>query len=154
MARIEKSIEIELLPKNVWSFLSVPSNLLTWLGTIHDIELIEEKAEGIGTLSRATIGKMEFIMEVVEYVENRKISTRAVAGDLKNFSQSFALDPTQKGTRLLYTIEYNVPKILGGKILDAIIVKRVMEEEMVKGLIRLKEFLEKEKALLEKAMSE
>ena len=152
MARIEKSIEIKVPPEGVWSYVTVPENFMKWSGTITNVEIIEEKDEGVGTTTRATLGKMEFIMEITEYVENKRISSRAIAGDLKKLAQSFTLDPIEEGTRFTYMIDYEVPKVIGGKILDVLMVRRTVEDEMERGLKRLKELLERSRLILEKAI--
>ena len=142
MARIEQSIAIDVPREHVWSYISVPTNFVKWSGTIDTIELLEETQAGVGTTARATLGDMELILEVVEVVENHRIASRAIAGDLKDFSQSFTLTSHGQGTHFTYMLDYRVPTAAGGKLLDLILVRRALRDEMAKGLQRLKHQLE------------
>jgi len=108
----------------------------------------------VGSKVRATLGKMQFIMEVTEYVENTKIACRAIAGDLKELNLSFTLEATGENTRLTYTIHYVVPKVLGGRILDSLMIRKTMGEEMEKGLKRLKNLLERNSLIVGRAVDE
>ena len=129
-------------PENVWSYVSMPENFPKWSGTLENIEVIKEKTAGIGTTVRASIGGLELVMEVTEYIENKRVSSQAIAGDLKKLTHSFDLDPIEGGTRLTYMLDYAVPRILGGKILDVLLIRRTIDDEMEKGLQRLKSLLE------------
>jgi uncharacterized membrane protein len=148
VARIEKTIEINVPHKNVWSYISNPKNFITWAGTVDSINIIKETQIGVGTTAQVTIGDIKFIMKVVEVVENRKISSQAIEGDLTELSQSFTLDPIANGTRLTYLLDYQVPKVLGGKLLDMLLVRRTIEAEMDTGLKRLKKDLEQSWTIL------
>lgn len=95
---------------------------------------------------------MQFIMEVTEYVENTKIASRAIAGDLKELNLSFTLEETGENTRLTYTIHYIVPKALGGRILDSLMIRKTIEEEVDKGLKRLKKLIEGNSLIVDRAV--
>ncbi|MCW4041367.1 MAG: SRPBCC family protein [Candidatus Bathyarchaeota archaeon] len=151
MARIEKTIEINVPHKNVWSYISNPKNFIKWAGTVDTINIIEETQKGVGTTAQVTIGDMEVIMKVVEVVENRKIVSQAIEGDLTELSQSFTLDPIENGTRLTYMLDYQVPKALGGKLLDMLLVRRTIDAEMENGIERLKKDLEQMWTILSEA---
>lgn len=142
MTKIEQSIEIAVPAPQVWSYITDPQNFLFWSGTLDRLELIHETANGIGTRARATLGQMTFIMEVVEIVENRKIVTQAIEGDFQSFTQAFQLESYNTHTKLTYFLDYQVPSILGGPLLDRILVRRTLAEEMEKGLRRVKKHLE------------
>lgn len=142
MARIKKTIEVNVPTTNVWSYISNPQNFIKWAGTVDSINIIEETQNGVGTTAKVTIGDMEVIMKVVEMVENRKIASQAIEGDVTELSQSFTLDPVEDGTRLTYMLDYQVPKALGGKLLDMLFVRRTLATEMLKGIERLKKDLE------------
>jgi uncharacterized membrane protein len=142
LAKITKSVDIMVPPENVWFYVSMPENFPKWSGTLENIEIIEEKEAGIGTTVRATIGGIRLVMEVTEYVENKRVSSQAIAGDLKKLTHSFTLDPIEGGTRLTYLLDYAVPAILGGKILDVLLIRKTIDEEMERGLKRLKALLE------------
>lgn len=125
---------------------------MKWGGMLTSIEILEEKREGVGSRVKASLGKMQFIMEVTEYVENAKIASRAVAGDLKELDLSFTFEATGETTRLTYTIHYVVPKVLGGRIFDSLMVRKTTEEEMEKGLQRLKNLLERDSLIVDRAV--
>lgn len=151
LTKIEKRIEIAVPAPQVWAYITEPQNFLLWSGTLDDLELIHETANGIGTRARATLGQMTFIMEVVEMIENHKIVAHAIEGDFQSFSQAFQLETHNTHTILTYLLEYHVPTILGGSILDWLLVRRTLAEEMEKGLQRVKQQLEYSWGLLSKA---
>jgi uncharacterized membrane protein len=142
LAKIEKSIEIAVPPTHVWAYIVNPQNFLKWSGTLENLELIHETIDGIGTQVRGTFGLMTFIIEVVELVENQKIVTQSIDGDFKSFSQAFQLESCNEHTCFTYLIDYRVPQILGGRVIDRLLVQRTIEEEMTIGLTRLKQQLE------------
>ena len=142
MAKIEKSIDIAVPAPQIWAYITEPQNFLKWSGTLENLELIHETKDGIGTQVRGTLGLMTFIIEVVEFVENQKIVTQAIDGDFKSFTQAFLLESRDDHTYLTYLIDYRIPRVLGGRIIDRLLVQRTLEEEMTKGLKRLKQQLE------------
>ena len=151
LAKIEKSVEIAVPVPQVWAYITEPQNFLLWSGTLDRLELIHETANGVGTRARATIGQMTIVMEVVEMIENHKIVSHAIEGDFQTFTQAFQLETHNRHTVLTYLLDYQVPTIVGGSILDWLLVRRTLSEEMEKGLQRVKQQLEYSWSLLSKA---
>ena len=47
--RIQKSIEIKVLPEKIWPFLAEPDNILKWCLTFKKFEYSSDKNSGTGT---------------------------------------------------------------------------------------------------------
>jgi uncharacterized membrane protein len=139
---IEQSIDIAVPPAHVWAYITDPQTFLLWSPTLDRLELIHETLDGIGTRARATVGSMTFILEVVELVEQETLVAHAIDGDLKSLRQAFHLKPVNAHTHLTFVLEYRVPTVLGGAIMDRLLVRRTLAEEMANGLQRVKHQLE------------
>ncbi len=112
MQRITDSIDIDLPLANVFGFLREiePRLRLSPSYRLLSFEKLTEGDIGVGSRIRIAImsgGKRsEYIAEVIELVENKKIATRDVEGRV---GVTLTVEPTRKGTRLTHDEEFTIP---------------------------------------------
>jgi len=145
LARIEKSIEISAPPEKVWPMLywdRVPE----WLDGIKEAEYTSEEKDCVGATAHVigeTAGvKVEFDVEITEYIENEKATWRSTAGNFTAIGLT-ALKPTEMGTELTLMMDYDLPYSILGKIVDKLMVGREIEKGFERSLKKLKNTIEK-----------
>ena len=143
MGKVTVSIEIEASPEKVFDFLvSDKVNELSpeWF----EGKWTSEKPIGLGSTAhfagkhRYNKGE-EWNAEVTEFTKDKSL-TMLLKGANKNSNDQtnyYKLEPTNKGTKVSTTMEYKA-----GRLLDALVVKRMVERENTKALERLKKALE------------
>ncbi len=143
MGKVTTSIEIEASPEKVFDFLvgdKVNEISPDWF----EGKWTSDKPIRLGStahyagLHRYNKGE-EWNAEVTEFVKNKSLTMLLRGANKKSNDQtnSYALEPTGKGTKLSITMEYKA-----GKLLDALVVKRMVEGENTKALERVKKALE------------
>jgi len=143
LGKVTVSMEIEASPEKVFDFLiSDRANELSpdWF----EGKWTSEKPIGLGsTANYVGVHKYnkgeEWNAEVTEFVRNKSLIMFLRGANKKSHDQtnSYALEPTSKGTKVSITMDYKA-----GKLLDALVVKRMVEGENTKSLERLKKALE------------
>jgi len=138
------SIEIEASPEKVFDFLiSDKVNELSpeWF----EGKWTSEKPIGLGSTMHYAGTKQHFNKgeewnaEVTEFTRNKSLTMFLKGANEHSHDQTnyYAVEPTNKGTKVTFSMEYKV-----GKLLDALLVKRMIEREDNKMLERLKKALE------------
>lgn len=93
----------------------------------------------IGTAGGATA---EWDTEVTEFVKNKKMASRTIGASKFKMTSSETLEPTTKGTKFTFSMEYGVPYSILGKLVDKLKVSKGMEKSMSKMLENIKKALE------------
>ena len=143
MGKVTVSVEIEASPEKVFDFvISDKANELSpeWFKG----EWTSEKPIGLGStvhyvgLHKYNKGE-EWNAEITEFTRNKSLTMFLRGANKKSHDQTnyYASEPTNKGTKVSFTMEYKA-----GKILDVLVVKRMVEREDTKMLERLKKALE------------
>ncbi len=144
MSRIEKSIEIEAPLERVFNYIKDLERQPEWMPNIKSHIITSDRKEGVGITTHCITEeggrRIEWDSEVTEWEENRKIAWECKP-PLKN-KGSFTLEPTDKGTKVIFEMEYELPYSVLGKIIDMVKVKKEIEENISKGLENLKSILE------------
>ena len=81
-------------------------------------------------------------MEVTDFENNKKIESRTIGASKFKMTSSETLEPTTKGTKFTFSMEYEVPYSLLGKLVDKLKVSKDMEKSMSKMLENMKKALE------------
>ena len=141
MGKLTKSIEIEASPEEVFAFFIDQKKMNEATKGFAEVEYTSKGPVGVGTTAHH-IGKVgsqqgEWDMEVTEFVKNKKMSDRTLGASKVKITDSWTFEPTAKGTKVSYTMEYKA-----GKLLDALVVKRMVEKEDTKMLENMKKALE------------
>jgi uncharacterized membrane protein len=85
--------------------------------------------------------KMEYDSELTEYVENKKLSWHTEKPSRMDGTFKFA--PTEKGTKLTFIMDYDLPYSIFGAILDKLKMSKEIDKTLDEATKNLKKILEK-----------
>jgi uncharacterized membrane protein len=146
MPRIRKAIDIEAAPEHVFAEVAEPARQVQWALPFRAIEVAEEGPPLPGSLQRWAfkVGPRtwDLLAVVSDYRHNQTIAREVREGPLR-LRDRFSLVP-QSGevTRLEWLVQYEPPLGPLGRLLDALVMVRVLENDMETSLERLKARLE------------
>ena len=144
MTKLSKSIEIEASPEEVFNFINDTEKMNKAHGGFTKGEYTSEGPVDVGTMMHmvGTQGgsKMEWDMEVTEFVKNNKVVTHT--DKPSKMTNSLILEPTDKGTKLTHEVEYELPYSFLGKIIDKIKVSKDVKKELELWLPNAKKAIE------------
>lgn len=145
MARIEKSIEIKVPAEKIWPLLFW-DRIPEWMDIIKKAEYTSEKRDEVGATAHVigeAVGiKVEWDVEITEYVEYEKAVWRSTGGNVTAIGLT-TLKPTEAGTELKFVIDSELPYLILGKVVDKLVVSRKTEKGIERALKNLKNILEK-----------
>ena len=147
MGRGEKTIEIKAPPEKVWEMLAF-DRLPEWMDSMKSVAYTSEVRTSedkyrVGA-SAHVIAEEKFDLEIMENIENEKISSRwRGTGQVRNTIVTYTLKPTEAGTEMTYAVDYEMPWGVLGKFLDKLFAQRVAEKTIEKESKKLKSILEK-----------
>lgn len=146
MGKVTKSFEIEASPEKVFAFI-LDSKKLNEIGKGNlEMEPTSKEPVGVGSTSHwvATAGgnQQEWDMEVTEFVKNKKAVARTIGASKFKSTISYAVEPTAKGTKLTYSMDYELPYSVLGKLVDKLKVGKDMEKNIGAMMENLKRALE------------
>ena len=148
MGKVTSSIEIEASPEKVFDFVASEkmNNLIR--------EFVAGKWTSAGSVGVGSIAHYvgvnernkgeEWNAEVTEFVKNNKLTMHLTGTNTRSNDQTnyYVFEPTTKGTRLTISSEYKMPYSILGKLIDLLVVKRMVEKTGIKMLDDLKKALE------------
>ena len=145
MAKLTKSVEVEASPEKVFTFVNdvkkMNDAMKGWAEGEHTSEAV-----GVGATMHyvgvAGGSQAEWDMEVTEFVKNKKVAMRTIGASKFKMTNSWVLEPTTKGTKSTFSMEYEVPYSVLGKLVDKLKVSKDMEKSMSKMLENMKKALE------------
>lgn len=124
MMKVDERIVIDVAPEVVFAYVTDPAKMAEWLPSMVETRNIVGTGEGqqyewtykmVGILFRGQT-------VVVEHVPNRLAVLQTIGA--ADSTWTFDVEPTDGGTRLRLTIEYEVPVPVLGKLAERIISKR------------------------------
>jgi uncharacterized membrane protein len=147
LGRIEKSIEINVLPEKVWEMLAL-DKLPEWNEEYGNVKYTSEVRNPedkyrVGASSHTNIkgaGAIDF--EITESLENEKITFRMLGKRANNTVVTYILEPFKEGTKFIHVMTYEIPGGILGRALGRF-GKGMLEKEAEKSLENLKSILEK-----------
>jgi len=146
MPRIRKYVDIQAPPANVFLEIANPLHQMEWALPFRDIEVAEGDGVSQGSIQRwiFQVGPKSYQLEAVvrESRQGSTIAREVVEGPLL-FRDRFSLIPQgAEVTRVEWMVEYEPPMGPLGRLLDALILHRVFQNDMETSLERLKRRLE------------
>ena len=147
MGRVEKSIEIKVPPEKVWEMLAFDrapewmSDLMVSGEYTSEVPTLEDKFKVGASAHASTHSKMEGDLEITDSLKHEKMTSRLTSRNMTAIG-TFSLKPTETGTAVTYVMDYEFHSILW-KILNRLVVGRMMKKEYEKSLEKLKSILEK-----------
>ncbi len=145
MTRIEKSIEINTSPENVWQAI-LPENMPQWFEQFKKVEWTSKEMHRKGSTFHVNsdIGgiKSDFDAEMTDVLENKRGIWHTTSGNIMGVGEA-DLSPTKTGTKLSMSMDYKLPYSVIGRMMDKIRVHKELDKGFEVGLRDLKYLLEK-----------
>ncbi len=145
MARIEKSVEINASPRDVWQLITwdrVPD----WYNSIKKVEWTSKGKMEVGAtvhvLSNIAGARGEWDAEITEFVDNQSVSWRTTSGN-PTIIYHATLIPKETGSKVTTAFDYDMPYSIFGKIIDKLRVHKALEKESQDALRKIKNAAEK-----------
>lgn len=147
MTKLEHSVEIEAPIEEVYEFsVEIDNYAEIFPGRIEIIKNYEgnPKVGDTFNLSGEVAGRrLKETMRFVELVPNARIQLTHVDGDMKSFKSIVVLESTGPRTRVTETWEYEPPYSFLGQILDAVKIRKDLENYLVESHRKTKGLLER-----------
>lgn len=144
MTRIEKSIQINASPENVWQAI-LPENMPQWYEMFKKVEWTSKEIHRKGStfhVNNVLAGeRSDFDAEMIEVAENKRGIWRVISGKITGVGGA-ELKPTESGTLISLSMDYKMPYSIIGRMMDKIRVQKEMERNFELGLQDLKYILE------------
>jgi len=134
MTKIVRTFEVAGPPENVFGLLSDPEKWPRWAPFVRQASRIGPKTHWIYDMGGM---KVEADTEVTESSENRVYAFHQTGGFLASGTTRFDIEPTQQGSKVTWTAEYELPYSYLGKLVDKLRGRKQFEEaidESIKGL--------------------
>ena len=146
MTKLTKSIEIEASPEKVFTLINDLKKMNALSKGFAEGEYISKGPVGVGTtmhyVAKAGGQQSEHDMEVTEFVKNNKVVAHTIGASKLKMQMSYTLEPTAKGTKLTFSVDYELPYSILGKIVDKLRVSKDMEKSIERMLRNTKNALE------------
>ena len=146
MGKLTKSIEIEASPEKVFAFCMDMEKMNKVGAGFMEGEYTSKGPVGVGTTSHhiAKVGgqEREWDMEITEFVKNKKMSDHTIGASKVKMGGSWTFEPTGKGTKLAFSVDYELPYSVLGKVIDKLKVSKDMDKVMGKMMQNVKKALE------------
>jgi uncharacterized membrane protein len=144
LTRIEKSIEIDASPKDVWTAI-LPENMPQWFEPFKEVAWTSQETHKEGSTFRVssdiadTRSRWDAVMTEVK--ENEMDMWRTTSGSINGVAKA-SLSPTPSGTKLSMSMDYKLPYSVIGRMFDKIRVHKELDHDFEVGLKDLKYLLE------------
>ena len=146
MAAIVESIEISCRPEDVFSYVTDPSRLPEWQGSVVSVRRQDDAPLAVGSRTVVTrrVGRRQWPMtaEVSELNPPRSWGIRGVDGPVRGNVEG-TIQPLDDGERSRVTIALDFEARGIGKLLVPLIVRRQARAEVPRNMAKLKERLER-----------
>jgi carbon monoxide dehydrogenase subunit G len=146
VTKLAKSIEIEASPEEVFAFLLDKEKMNEATKGFSQFVYASEGPVGVGTIKHNVTGSggstLEFDSEITEFVKNKKLARHTMGASKFKGIEAFTLEPTAKGTKLTFSMDYEMPYSVLGKLIDKLSVHKKMEEGISNALENGKKALE------------
>ena len=147
MGRVERSIKIGAPPEKVWEMLAL-DRLPEWneeYGNVKYTSAVLNPADkySVGASSHTNIkGPGEIDFEIIESVENEKMTFRMLGKKANKTVVAYILEPFGEGTKFGFVMTYEMPGGILGRALGGL-GSRMLGKEAEQSLEKLKSILEK-----------
>ena len=126
MAKIVRSVNISAPVEKVFEYMDDPSNMLEIWPSLLEVTDVQQTPEGVGSSNRWVYKlagiRLKGKTEVVEYIVNERIVTKASGGGTKA-TYTYTFESADGGTKLTCEVEYTIPIPVLGKLAEAFVVK-------------------------------
>jgi uncharacterized membrane protein len=144
MARIEKTIEINAPPEKVWPLI-LPERMPEWYKPFKKVEWTSKEKYKEGSTFRVVSEfsgmKSESNAEMTSVIENRQGIWRTTSGPYTSIA-SAVLSPVSNGTKATFSMDYELPYSILGKLIDKLRFHKSIEKSFDEGTQTLKKIAE------------
>jgi uncharacterized membrane protein len=144
LTKVEKSIEIHAPPTRVWEAIQ-PENMPQWYEEFKTVKWTSNEPHKKGATFQvdSVIADMknDFDAEMVQVKDGEYGVWRTTSGNMKGLAIAM-LTPSDKGTRLSMSMDYQLPYSVIGKMMDSVKVHKAVDRSFEVGLANLKYLLE------------
>jgi len=144
MTKICSRIEVNVPIEKLIAFLGDWHNAEKWYEGIYDWKPITEYTMGNGARFSYKVKELGIATlceaEMFDYVKNMGFKFRSVKGP--KVDEHYSFDSIEGGTRINYTMAYDIPLPLLGRILDTLIFKSLWAKRVQRSFQNLKRLLE------------
>jgi hypothetical protein len=104
---IQRSIEINSIPEEVWPFLIDPDKVLKWYIPLTKFEYTSEQQGGVGAPfyfeEKVPGGPMQLDCVITEWVENETLAFMMVSGNMmRNYEEIWTVEAIPSGSRFTF----------------------------------------------------
>lgn len=144
MATISRKIFIDSPVSKVFNFVTSPGNWTKYVTSLTDVKEVSSDNSEPGTTF-----KWEYRMfgmnfkgkgRVIENVKNKKFGLMMEGGF--PIVERYAFSPSDKGTELLFEMEYEIPGKLLGSIANKVVIEKLNRKEAANVLSKVKTLCE------------
>ena len=144
MGKVGSSVEIHVPVERVIAFLEDWHNAEKWYEGIYDWKPTTEITTGNGARFSYKVKdlgwEIQYETELYDHVKNQAFKLRSIKGP--KVDEHYSFEPIEGGTRVTYTMDYDVPLPVLGGLLDALVFKSLWARRVQATLQNLKRLLE------------
>ena len=145
MAKIIKSIDIDMPVEVVFDYVANANNALSYMPNFTKFSPVGQPERGLGAKVEAAgefLG-MQFKtqLEIVEFEQNKKLVSRSTQG-VKSTSIWQFKPLANGGTEVTFVSDYSLPGKALGWMLDKLMMEKDVQKNTVQTLVNLKKVLE------------
>jgi uncharacterized protein YndB with AHSA1/START domain len=143
---VQRSIEIEATPEEVWPFLTDPERILEWYSPLQRLEYTTEQQGGVGATfyfeHASPMGTLKLNCVVTEWVENEVFAFEMTSGNLiKGYAERRTVEAIPLGSRFTFTEEVDLPFGAIGRLIQPL-AERSSGTTVERILAKLKSIVE------------
>ena len=146
MTKVTKNIEIEASSEKIFAFIINRVKMNEASRGFVDGEYISKEPIGVGSTlhfaGKANGSQKEWDYEITEFVNDKKVAMRTIGAGRFKIIGSWIIEPAINGSKLIYSMDYEPPYSILGKIVDKLKDSKDIEKSMEKQLENIKKFLE------------
>ncbi len=142
----ERAIEIKAPPEKIWPSFIEPEKIMQWFTLLRKFEYTGDKRSGVGATfyyeEKSGPQLMKFNFRVREWVENETLSFTMTSGPLKMDDEIWTIKATPSGSIVTLIMVIEMPWGILGRMMDKLIVGRMVGKHEEEMLVNLKALLE------------
>ena len=145
MGSFKRSIEINAPVASVWEVLADIGSIADWNPGVVQSYVTGDRAGEVGAARHCDLGGKNYLdEEVVEWDEGRLLTIRVVGSNMpfKTADIRFTLSPEGEGTAVTVAPDYSLKGGVLGRLMDALVVRRMYIRGMESLLSGLKRHVE------------
>ncbi|MBI2869124.1 MAG: SRPBCC family protein [Chloroflexi bacterium] len=136
--RINRSVETSAAADRVWRVLVDEEKIPEWCLPAKKLRITSEQKSGLGTAfyfeEQAGGQLLKLNLKVTEWVKNKVVAFEMASGNfIKGYEQTYRIEATSSGSRIIFTENIRLPYGVLGKI--AGILVRFRSEARVKAML-------------------